>query len=779
MKLSLAWIFDHIDADWRTIDVAELVRLFNATTAEIEGWQKVSSDLKNLVAGVIQTIASDHVIITSPEWGKTLSLPLREGVEIGQAYSIVKKDNDNYAWASLADFASQKEGLMPALSIGEKDLAGGWKKSIEEHDIILHVDNKSINHRPDMWSHRGVAREISALLNLPFKALDQKLVMHTNKEYESKSPSKESTFTISLENPALCKQFSSLYFPAINVTPSLAWMAARLAKTDNRPLNALVDCTNYVMLDIGQPMHAFDAQTLGNPTLIVRNAKNKETLLLLDGQTIELSDQDCVVADGKKAIALAGIMGGKQTAITNKTKSIVLEAACFDATVIRKTSLRLKKRTESSARFEKSLDPHQTPIALQRFLKLISDAKISYTLSDAIITVTSSEQKNGIQKPILLTHEYIEQLLGISIPSDFVIKTLEKLEFGVEFKDGIYTITIPTFRATKDIAIKQDIVEEIGRFIGYNTINPSLPSRKTKPFDIHAVMQKRRIKQLLAYALTMRELYTYAFFDESFLAQINWQPQKALKVQEAVSHNWQRLVTTLVPNLLKAVQVHANEYDQMNFFEWAAIWPHKESSSSNEQSSLAGIFVNQKQSIDFYDAKEKLCKIAQLLGVHFEWIKADENDLKPWYMPHQTAYLLCHGQIIGIAGKSNPAFFNSIASGDAFIFELNGDFLVSGRNSVAKYTASSKYPSMVRDVSILVPLSVTVGQLQSELYKLDNKISAVTLLDFFEKPEWQNQKSLTFRITLTDSAGTMAMAQADALMNSVTTYLQKQGAQIR
>ena len=287
----------------------------------------------------------------------------------------------------------------------------------------------------------------------------------------------------------------------------------------------------------------------------------------------------------------------------------------------------------------------------------------------------------------------------------------------------------------------------------------------------------------------MREIYTYAFFDESFLSSIDWDAPHTLKVQEAVSQNWQRLVTTLIPNLLKAVHVHAPEFDAMNFFEWARIWPYyapqgaskggPEGLPESEQSSLAGIFVNQKKRFRFLCYKQKLCKLASLLKIKFDWIKADAKDLQPWYLPYQTAYLMHEGTKIGVAGKINPAFFSKIAMGDAFIFELDGNFLLTHHAHIPRYMPAHKYPGITRDVSMLIPLALTVAELRDGLQKLDSKIESVTLLDFFQKPEWKDQKSLTFRIEMVDPSATMTTAQADAIMKKVTEYLQKHGAIIR
>lgn len=770
MKLSLAWLFDHIDGDWRKIDVAALVNRFNKMVAEIEGFEKIEIKLDALAAVKISKISTDHIEVFCPEWKHTIDMPSRD-VQLDQIYLITKSD-DQYRWASVKDFGSQKDTLLASVALSEAELSGAWKKKIDAHDYILYLDNKSINHRPDMWGHRGVAREIAALLDMPFRAVDHLLAPKKVKQVDGQKIEAHG-FAVSVENPDSCRRFAGLYFPSITSQSSDIWMAARLSKVDSKPINAIVDATNYVMLDVAQPMHAFDANMLAQRTIVVRNAKNKETLELLDGQSVELSDHDCVITDGKRPVALAGIMGGKDSGVSVQTRSIILESANFDPAAIRKTSARIKKRSESSARFEKNLDLSGNILAIERFLKLIDDAGIPYQAEDLILSVGAVPP----QKMITIEHEYIEKLLGVSLAPAFITATLQELEFGISEKNGIYTVTVPSFRATKDISIKQDIVEEIGRLYGYDHVEEQLPVHQTKPFDITSVSRKRTIKQLLAYGLEMRELYTYAFYDEAFLNALDWQPGATLKVQEAVSQNWQRLVTTLVPNLLKAVQVHAQELEQMNFFEWAKIWP--EGTAASEAESLVGIFVDQKQSIDFYDAKNRVNKIADLMRIAFEWVKADVEELKPWYLPYETAYIMHQGTKVGIAGKVNPAFYHKISLGDAFIFELDASFLSTLHVPYKRFSQISKYPAITRDVSFLIPLSFTAAQLQTDIAHIDEIITQVSLVDHFQKPEWVDQKSITLRIVMQDPHATLESARADGIMHKITAYLTKHGAVLR
>ncbi len=776
MKLSLAWLFDHIDADWQKIDVAALVNRFNKTVAEIEGFEKVSIDVRNLALATVQKVSGQTVTVHAPEWKQTIDLPIREISKDDSSY-LIAREGDLYRWATMKDLGSEKDTLLPPFTCEASQMAGGWKKQIEAEDYILHLDNKSINHRPDMWGHRGVAREVAALLDLPFRALDHLLI--------AKDVAKKSDFSVTVENPAVCRRFAGLYFPQVGEHRANLWMAARLARVDSRPINAIVDATNYVMLDLSQPLHAFDVDALAAHTIVVRNAKNKETITLLDGQNVELTDQDCVITDGKKPIALAGIMGGKDSGVTCKTKSIFVESANFDPAAIRKTSARIKKRSESSARFEKNLDLAQNSVGLERFLKLLDDAGIVYPSSlEATPDFRTANGYSPLSRPLEISHAYIEKLLGITIAPAFIKKTLQKLEFGVAEKNGSYTITIPSFRATKDIAIKQDIVEEIGRFYGYDAIAEQLPSRQTKPFDIAAIMRLRKIKQLLAFGFDMRELYTYAFFDESFLNTLGWQPGPTLKVQEAVSENWQRLATSLVPNILKMVHTHAQEFECNNFFEYAKIWPA--GTAQSEHASLAGIFAHHKKPIDFYEGKNRINSLFHALGISVEWVKLENPELSrraalvaPWYIPHETAQLIYQGKSVGVAGMANASLYQKIALGTAFIFEIDGNFLTTVRSPQVRYTAPSKYPSITRDISFLIPVGITAASLQKEVAQLDGHITQVSLVDFFQKPEWQDQKSVTLRLVLQDVRATMASATADQIMSTVSQYLTKQGGTVR
>jgi len=562
----------------------------------------------------------------------------------------------------------------------------------------------------------------------------------------------------------------------VKALPTSLVMAARLSKIDSRSIDAIVDSTNYVMLELGQPLHAFDAQKFSEKALMPCLAKNREKLTLLDGQTIELNQDDMVISDGAHPVALAGIMGGASTAVSRDTTTIIVESACFDPATVRRAATRHKLRTEASARFEKSLDPNQNTTALLRFLQLLDENGVAPKAHAEIISLGAPAQ----EKEIILSHEFIEKRLGVTVDRTFVYQTLEKLGFGVDKAGGKgsddYSVRVPTYRGTKDITIKEDIVEEIGRFFGYTTIPSVLPTLSLAPSPHEWVYQLRIIKQYMAYALSMRELYLYSMFDEDFLRQIGWNPTDTIDIKNPISENLRRMATTLMPNMLKAVQSNSADYTQLRFFEWGRTWHLGKQVS--ERRVLTGIMYEQKKVIDFYQVKAQLDGLFALLALPVSWQQADKPE-QPWYMPYQTADIVHSGTVIGRMGKVHPAFMAGLCEGDAFVFELDGDALIQYKSPLVAFQPVPKYPDVSRDISMLVPLALTAHELGELIANADKKIVSVQLVDFFEKEEWHEQRSLTFRFVIRDLHKTLIKQEADEVWARVAQGLKRVGAVIR
>ena len=797
MKISLNWVFDHIKGELSRVDVAQLVDKFIRTTAEIEGWRKVSLNTDELTLVEIINIAADKVTVYSAEHKKEYTLVPRADAVVGSWFMINVVDNAP-RWATSTMVGATKDMLLPALEIQNDLRAGGWKSSIELHDYIIDVDNKSINSRPDLWGHRGLAREIAAILDVSLRSLDEFVVQKDIVAHElSAQANADNPFSIIIKEPEVCGRFAALYMPSVTPQATSLNMAVRLSRLDSRCIDLLVDTTNYVMLDLGQPMHAFDADALQSKKIIVRCAQNKEKLLLLDGQTVELTSEDIIIADDNKAVSLAGIMGGAQSGISADTKAVLLESANFDATTIRRSSTRHKKRTEASMRFEKSLDPHQNSDALIRFLFLLNNAGATYKASDYIISLGACPQP----KAIIVQHSFIEARLGIVIKPERIVTILEKIGFNVaqsvENDIIVYNILVPSFRATKDIKISEDIVEEVGRYIGYDTLPRVMPSLQLHPADLHVTYTTRTIKNFLSYGLMMHELYGYSFFDESVLKEVAWQPTDFVAITNPVSENYIRLVTTLQPHLLKAVAENSIHHSMLRFYEWGRVW-HMHGNDIIEQKSLSGIFFEALPStgsllrqgyeghagrageMSFYTCKALLTRMFDTLHMDITWQNYEGVEFS-WLSSHQTAVLMHDGKRIGIAGMVDESVhqYLSPAACSAFIFEIDADYLLNYKRPLIRFEPLSKYPSVRRDASMLVPIAVTTDALITLIKAIDKRIETVTLIDFFSKPEWKDHKAITLHVEMCDKEKTLVADEVEDIWGRVIVQLQQQGAVIR
>jgi phenylalanyl-tRNA synthetase beta chain len=768
MKLSIAWIFDHLEGSWQKSDVRELAHQLTMTTAEIERVTPVSINLDLFSIGRVTGLSHNTVTVESEEWGADFSFPRRDDAHEGKLFLITKK-----GWATIADLQGSKEGLFPAVEIIEKQIAGGWKKEFEAEDYILEIDNVALTHRPDLWSHQGFAREIAAITGMKFVknfGNEKNYPVHIAERIVSTSDKR--SISVEVEWPEAVPHFAGLYIKHIENGDCVLPVAHRLARIDARPINAIVDATNYVMYDIGQPLHAFDARDLKK--IIARAGKAGEKLLLLDGTEVALTGQDIVIADEKKPLALAGIMGGATSGVNSKTESIFIEAPVFNSRVIRATSTRTKKRTDGAVRHEKGREPGLNVEGITRFLKLFHDSDLAVTVTDEIITIGNVEKA---QRVIEISHAQLESKIGIKLQSHEVKSILEKLEFEVVEKGGVYQVTVPRFR-NKDVQIPEDLVEEVVRSVGYNKVVPQQPALELKPHDIHEVMTLRKIKDHLAFACSAHEVSNYSLYDEPFLQKIGWSPDR-VPLKNPVSEHYQALVTSLVPHLLKAVETASHTQSKVRFFEWNKTWivDPQQSYGAREQKTLAAIFFD-KSPISFYEAKAQIEQLFHAIGLSVTWKKLQERK-QPWWSEYETAALYVGDTHIGHAGLLDAAWFSKIAHGHAFAVELNGDALLAYRQPHIKFKPLSKYPAVWLDISMLVPLSTSVAHMEGVISSVDSRIISVSLVDFFEKKEWGNQRSITLRYVVQDSEKTLEKQDIAAIEMAVAQAVKAQGAQVR
>jgi phenylalanyl-tRNA synthetase beta chain len=776
MKLSLSWIFDHIASQWQHHDIASLIQKLHATTAEVEAYEYVNLDLDSFTVAHVSSKSDEKTVFFSLELSKELSITGKNEYPLRSFY-LLKNDLQGWRMALLKDFGSSKEGLVPELFITPDEFAGSWKKKYEKEDYLITIGNTSITHRPDLWSHRGFAREVAALLGCPLHDERHFLTDVAIKKNSLEKNNKDLSLALEASE---CSVASALVIPHITWNPSMLFMASRLARVDSKPIDAIVDATNYVMFDIGQPMHAFEGSFFSDKKLVITHAQAGQTIMLLDGQSIELTSQSLIITNGQKPLSLAGVMGGAESAVSQKTKSIVIEAAHYDAASIRTSAAHYKLRTESSTRFEKKLDPQQTTTALQRFLHLLNANSIEYTLQGPIIA-TGYEY---VQHSIHLAHDMIEKKLGCSISYDFVMATLNALGFSIHYDlhKNEYTAYVPSWRA-KDVIIAEDLIEEVGRYFGYDNIPHELPCLQVKPTRSEKIEKIAIIKQFLAFAARSHEVRNYALYDEEFLKTIRWQPPMSLSIKNPVSEQMVRLVTSLIPHLFKTVQGNKSYEECLSFFEWNKIWPQHNFLSAlygdvREVTSCAGLVYAEKKTIDFYYQKDILDHLFKLLNCEISWIKADK-DLPPWYHPYKTAFLVHKEKIIGVAGSVNPGFMAHFLPGDAFLYEFNGDVLLDLIEEEQTFTPLAKYQDTWRDISMLVPLSVTVESLVERIKKASSSIFDIKLMDFFQKQEWNDRRAVTIRFFARDANKTLSSDEIDRIYEHVVTALKPAGVEIR
>lgn len=777
MKISINWMLDHIATPISKLDIGLLVAKFNIHTAEIESYEKFNLDLPNLFLVRLMSCDQTSWMVQCEELGNSFQLSLRNDLQIGQ-YALVRRKNDTFAWQTLQEYHSSKDGLFPAVDCPAHLVAGGWKQACEDTDFIIDVDNKSINHRPDLWGHRGIAGEVAAFMGWQLKPVESMLAkIEEITALDAMTAGNQHALNLRIENPQSCARIAALYCANIVHKPSQIWMAMRLARVDSKPINSIVDLTNYVMFDLSQPMHVFDAATFADGTLVARMAQPTEKLELLDGHAVDLTAQDVVIADGHKPVALAGIMGGKQASFHPAAAAMIIEAGSFHASTIRTSAARLKVMTEACMRFSKQLDPMQNSTALQRFVFLAQGIGVVGTIDEKIISVGKTIQP----AVITVSHQMIEDRLGIVLQSAEIVALLEKLYFAVQVQKQqfatMYHVTIPTARMTKDITIAEDVIEEIARLYGYANITYKRPVRAMKSFSLDAVHKMRAIKSYCAFALKMKEVRDYLFYDESFLKRLDWYPINAVAVKNPVSENWKVLVTSLIPHLIKNVELNHASHEQINFFECNNVWHAISEHESVEKKSLAGIFFGNKHA-NFYDYKAQMQDFFAACNLVVTWAKP-ATPVEPWFDRLQTADILLNGVTIGRAGMLETSLTRSVVKGSGFIFECDVQVMIAHQPQALQFAPWSKYQAVFVDISMLVDATTSAESLEQAIGQVDPKIGQIALVDFFEKAEWAGKRSLTFRYKISDFEQNLTKEVIDSITEKVIQTMSARGAQVR
>ena len=782
MKISLAWISEYFkNNDLADTTPETIMSRFNQVTAEIESSYTVTYQLDVLAAAEVVSISQNIVEVLIPEWNNqqiSLIQKKTESVSLHEIH-LVCKDGSAIRWANSLDLLSEKDFELPAFQIPENERAALWKKRIDQDDVIFEVDNKSITNRPDLWGHYGCAREIASFLKkdlIPFDQIASKIKMSLH----AKEGTVDGT-NITIKNNALesCPVYTACYIPESRYQASDIGMAFRLMRIGSRPLQAMVDITNYVLYDLGQPMHAYSSDDISG-NVLVRSANEGEKVSLLSDIDLTLTQEDIVIADQEKILCLAGIKGAKSGSMTHEDHPVLLEAATFHAATIRRSSLRHKVRTDSSSRFEKTLDEQRTIASLRRFLFLAEQQGLCEK-KDRTCTVVG--QIPDLHQ-ITVTHSFLVNRSGIGLSEKDVVEPLEAMEFSIQVtavdQDREYLITVPSFRASKDVRIKEDILDEVVRHYGFDRIPMQLPPLVKKPGSLDPLLRLRMIRRYFAYKAAMIEQVNYAYIDDRVMEKLGWSFDNPVQMLNPVAENQKTMIQSLLPGLLQNITENIHELDQLRFFEIGRCMKLAENVIVEKQ-KIAAVFFNKRGSIDFYACKAILEGLFALCGMHgVEWKQVCEKQ-EVWMRPYRTASLWWKGTFFGYAGMVNIEMLrrmDGLEETSAFCFELEKDPLLEKREQL-RYQSVSKYQGTSFDLACMVPRTKTVASLEAMVASLDEQIVSVTVFDFYEKKEWKNVRSVGLRIWLQSYEQTLTKEMIDTVRAKILEKLAENGIKLR
>jgi phenylalanyl-tRNA synthetase beta chain len=594
-----------------------------------------------------------------------------------------------------------------------------------EPDSIIEIDNKSLTNRPDLWGHLGMAREVAAIAGLSVADPVEDLPAAASK----------GDLSITIEDSNLCARFSGQRVENVKVAPSPLWMQYRLNSLGVNPINNLVDVTNYVLCELGQPMHAYDADLLGD-TIVVRAAHKGESILALNGEKYSLSPEDIVIADTHKPVGIAGIIGGNDTAIRATTKRVVLEAASFPAAQVRKSSSRLKLRTDASMRFEKGQDPENTVRALARAVELLKQISPG---SQAAPPIDVYARKSTLPK-IQLDIDWAERKLGRKLSTEEVINIFRSLVFGVEQLDARkLLLTVPSWRATKDISIPEDLVEEIGRMVGYASIVPQAPAVLAAPTPRNLEHEQQRAIRAAMAGQGFTEVSNYSFISDADAAMFGYSTDKLLQVANPIIADQKYMRPALLPGIRRNLADNSRYFTDFRLFEIGRAYSKSADGVPKERTHLmAATYGRETNGANLLEMK----RVLQYVVANAKVVPAKGHS--KIMHPERAAHVETGGQRVGNLYELHPGLLDR---GRAAILDLDLYALQALPSQRQAYRPLRRFPTSSFDLSIVAPAHELVATLESKLRHLagDGLVSLQFLLIF---PLPSDKKSVSFRLTL-------------------------------
>ncbi len=799
MKASIEWLEEYTDID---VDSIKLGDILTMTGSKVETVEQKGNDIKNVVVGKILEIKkhedSDHLVVTQVDLGneKVQIVTGANNIKEGDIVPIAKDGSE------LPGGVKIKKGLLRGVescgmmcSVGElgldivnypgqiengimildKELEKDLGKDIVE---VLNLKEDIIEfeitpNRPDCLSIEGLGREVAASLGKEFKNprknIDEKIV-ENKEEIEG--------LKVDIEAPDLCYRYIARMVKNVKIGPSPEWLTRRLNACGIRSINNIVDITNYVMLEMGQPMHAFDINSIEGKHITVRRAKNGEKITTLDKQERILDENDLVIADTKKPVAIAGVMGGLNSEIEKDTQTVVFESAVFYGGGVRKTAKKVGLRTESSARYEKGLSSENAIRAVNRAVELVELIGAGQEVEGKIDVYPTKQKINKIKLDV----EKINNLLGTNIEKEEMIKILEKLDIKVENDMAI----APYFRM--DLEFVADIAEEVVRFYGYDKLETTLIKADTT-LGIRNKEQKieKTIKDMLVNN-GLSEIYTYGFVSEQDLEKSNISKElieKSITIINPLSDEYKLMRPTTIPSMMQILATNANKKNQnVKLFDISRNYRNLNNEVENgevpEQENILTLGMY-GDDVDFYTLKGLIENVLEAVSVNrYDIVKEIENGS---YHPGRCANITVGKDVIATIGEVHPAVLEHYGiEKRAYLAEVNVTKIVKYSRQNKKYVEVPKFPAVERDIAVIVDEKVEVGQIEKIITKKSKKLlESATLFDIYRDEKiGANKKSVAYSLIFRDKKKTLSDEEINTAMENIISELEKVlGAELR
>lgn len=792
MKVPVQWLKDYVNIDINGKELGDRLTLSGSKVEEVI----VSGDnIKNVVTGKILKIEphpdAEKLVICQLEVG------LDEPVQIVTGANNMKEGDIVPAalhGAELPNGMKIKKGKLRGIVsngmmcseeelgiAGEEEVHGlmildestPLGKDIKE---VLGLNKETIDfeitsNRPDCLSVVGIARETAATLGTTFNMPNLEYTAKCNKSIEE-----ELKVTI---KDSLCKRYLAKGVKNVKVAPSPVWMQERLLDAGVRPINNIVDITNYVMLELGQPMHAFDKRQITSNHIVIERATEGEKFTTLDEVERVLDDSMLCIKDGETTVALAGIMGGLDSEIKEDTTEVIFEFANFDGTNIRVNSKKFNLRTEASSRFEKDIDPNLATIAAERACALVQELNCGEVM-EGIVDVYQDKKE---ETELVVSSSWINKFLGTDISSEDMKKYLDSLELNTSINGDELVITVPTFRI--DVAIKEDIAEEIARIYGYNNIPTTISTSTT---EREPKYKKDRLNDLLIETLIasgVNQSISYSFVSPKVFDEINLPKdsvlRNAVRIKNPLGEDYSIMRTTTIPSMMESLKRnYTRNNDYVRLFEIGRTYsPNKDENKLPIEKNI--LTLGMYGECDYLDLKGIVENILSALGI--SKISLERETENPCYHPGKTAALFIGKQKAGVFGEVHPDLLENYGIDTlGYMAELNLDVLYEMSNTVKAYKPLPKFPAVTRDIALLVDDEVLVGNIEEAIVKAGgNMVEKVTLFDIYKgKQIEEGKKSIAYAISYRDENKTLTDKEVNKVHDKILRSLEyKLGAQLR